>query len=132
MRVIKKYKNRRLYDTETSQYINMDSILVFVKEQIPFRVESCEDGADVTAQVLMQLLLDSHSQTTQFLSVPLLLSLIRMAHHPFNQTLHQNLLNMMQNMQNLMSGMNSSDAWLSQSQEWMNQWQDFFKGNGKS
>ena len=61
-RVVKKYGNRRLYDTRESQYINLDELLDLVaKEEV--RVLDAASGEDLTERVLTQALLsDEHAE----------------------------------------------------------------------
>jgi len=56
VRVIKKYPNRRLYDTEESRYITLSDIRNLVNEQIEFSVIEKKTGNDITCQILLQVI----------------------------------------------------------------------------
>ena len=55
-RVIKKYPNRRLYDTEESRYITLSDIRNLVNEQVEFSVIEKKTGNDITCQILLQVI----------------------------------------------------------------------------
>ena len=55
-RVIKKYPNRRLYDTEESRYITLSDIRNLVNEQVEFAVIEKKTGNDITCQILLQVI----------------------------------------------------------------------------
>lgn len=57
-RVIKKYSNRRLYDTEQSCYITVDDVRQLVVDGVDFRVRNARDGEDITRTVLLQIILE--------------------------------------------------------------------------
>ncbi len=58
MRTIKKYGNRRLYDTETSSYINLQELADLIRSGVDVQVVSVSDGSDLTRAVLPQVLLE--------------------------------------------------------------------------
>ncbi len=62
MRLIKKYPNRRLYDTERSRYITLDDVRGLVLEGEEFRVEDTRSGEDVTRGILLQLILEQEGR----------------------------------------------------------------------
>ena len=57
-RIIKKYSNRRLYDTSESAHITQDKIKEYVNRGIAFRVVSAKSGEDITRSVLLNVILD--------------------------------------------------------------------------
>ncbi len=61
-RVIKRYGSRKLYDTEESCYVSMDEIRQWVRGGQDIRVVDNTSGADVTSQVLTQIILDRGKQ----------------------------------------------------------------------
>ncbi len=65
-RIIKKYQNRRLYDTERSCYITQDQIKRYVSKGISFRVITAKTGDDITRAVLLHIILDE-----EIMGVPL-------------------------------------------------------------
>jgi polyhydroxyalkanoate synthesis repressor PhaR len=74
--VIKKYANRRLYDTETSAYITLDDMCERVKEGREFIVVDAKTGQDLTRQVLAQIILESELKGHPLLSTDFLRSVI--------------------------------------------------------
>ena len=59
---IKKYANRRLYDTESSTYITLDKLAAMVREGREFEVVDAKSGEDITRQVLTQIIVDEESR----------------------------------------------------------------------
>jgi polyhydroxyalkanoate synthesis repressor PhaR len=74
--VIKKYPNRRLYDTSTSRYINLEDIAVFVREGRDLQVLDAQSGEDLTRVTLTQIIMDDAKQQPTGLPVELLRQLI--------------------------------------------------------
>ena len=68
IRLIKKYKNRRLYDTETSQYITIEQLQRYVVDGVAFKVEDSETSKDLTNSILLQIIVEMEAGPTQFLS----------------------------------------------------------------
>ena len=60
--VIKKYANRRLYDTESSSYITLDRLAEMVREGREFEVVDAKTGEDITRQVLTQIIVDEEGR----------------------------------------------------------------------
>lgn len=86
VKIIKKYKNRRLYDTETSQYVTIETLHQYVIKNQPFRVVDSLNGNDLTNLTLLQILMEMENQaSTQFLSPEIIRQLIIFAHHPAGQ-----------------------------------------------
>lgn len=63
--VIKKYANRRLYDTGRSSYVTLEDLCIMVKEGHDFVVYDAKTGDDLTRQVLTQIILDQESKEGQ-------------------------------------------------------------------
>ncbi len=77
--VIKKYANRRLYNTGTSSYITLDDIAAMVRAETDFQVVDAKTGEDITHQILTQIILDQESSgKQQMLPVSFLRDLIGM------------------------------------------------------
>ena len=78
--VIKKYANRRLYNTGTSSYITLEDIAAMVREETDFQVVDAKTGEDITHQILTQIILDQESsgKGAQMLPVSFLRDLIGM------------------------------------------------------
>lgn len=75
---IKKYANRRLYDTESSAYITLDRLAVMIREGREFEVIDAKSGDDITHQVLTQIIVDEESRGSTLLPVNFLRELIGM------------------------------------------------------
>lgn len=63
--VIKKYANRRLYDTGRSSYVTLDDLCIMVKEGHDFVVYDAKSGEDLTRQVLTQIIVEQESKEGQ-------------------------------------------------------------------
>src|ERR1700742_2583381 len=75
--VIKKYANRRLYNTATSAYVTLDHLSQMVKEKIDFVVYDAKTGEDITRSVLTQIIVEEESKGGQtLLPIPFLRQLI--------------------------------------------------------
>lgn len=61
--VIKKYANRRLYNTGTSTYVTLDDLAVMVKKGEDFSVQDAKSGEDITHAVLTQIIFEQESKT---------------------------------------------------------------------
>ena len=59
---IKKYANRRLYDTESSSYITLDRLGAMIREGRDFEVIDAKSGEDITHQVLTQIIVEEESR----------------------------------------------------------------------
>jgi len=68
IRIIKKYPNRRLYDTESSCYITLTEVRELVINEIPFKVVEQKTNEDVTRSILLQIILDQESETNPLFS----------------------------------------------------------------
>ena len=67
IRLIKKYPNRRLYDTEDSKYITLDDARQMVVDQVPFKVLDQKSGEDLTRSILLQIIMEQeHSGESLF------------------------------------------------------------------
>ncbi|MGN6154922.1 MAG: polyhydroxyalkanoate synthesis repressor PhaR [Sphingomicrobium sp.] len=74
--VIKKYANRRLYDTESSSYITLDRLSEMVREGREFEVVDAKTGEDITRQVLTQIIVEEEARGSTMLPVNFLKQLI--------------------------------------------------------
>lgn len=75
--VIKKYANRRLYDTGRSSYVTLDDLCTMVKEGRDFVVYDAKTGEDLTRSVLTQIIVDQEGKEGQnLLPIPFLRQLI--------------------------------------------------------
>ena len=77
LRLIKKYPNRRLYDTKTSSYITLADVKQMVLKQEEFQVVDAKSGEDLTRQILLQIILEEESGGMPMFSSDLLSQMIR-------------------------------------------------------
>jgi polyhydroxyalkanoate synthesis repressor PhaR len=76
-RVIKKYPNRRLYDTVESRYITLADVQRLVVERIEFVVVDKKNNADITRSILLQVIADQEHQADPILSPEFMIHVIR-------------------------------------------------------
>ena len=76
--IIKKYANRRLYDTESSSYITLERLAEMVRQKRQFKVVDAKSGDDLTRSVLAQIIMDEEARGTNMLPVNFLRQLITM------------------------------------------------------
>lgn len=76
--IIKKYANRRLYNTDTSSYITLDDLAKMVRENVDFHVLDAKSGDDITHTILTQIIVEEESHGSHMLPVSFLRDLIRM------------------------------------------------------
>ena len=75
--VIKKYANRRLYNTQTSSYVTLDHLALMVKEGTEFEVRDARTGEDITRSVLTQIIFEEEAKGQSLLPIKFLRQLIR-------------------------------------------------------
>jgi polyhydroxyalkanoate synthesis repressor PhaR len=76
--IIKKYANRRLYDTESSSYITLERLAEMVRQKRDFKVVDAKTGEDITHNVLTQIIMDEESRGKTMLPINFLRQLIGM------------------------------------------------------
>ncbi len=76
--IIKKYANRRLYNTESSTYITLEHLAEMVRNKREFKVVDAKSGDDITHNVLTQIIMEEESRGTTMLPVNFLRQLIAM------------------------------------------------------
>jgi polyhydroxyalkanoate synthesis repressor PhaR len=76
--IIKKYANRRLYNTASSSYITLEDLARMVRENIEFQVLDAKSGDDITHSILTQIIMDEEANGEQMLPVSFLRQLIGM------------------------------------------------------
>lgn len=80
-RVIKKYPNRRLYDTDTSSYITLAEVKQLVMDSESFVVRDVKTGEDLTRSILLQIILEEEANGSPMFTAPVLASVIRFYGH---------------------------------------------------
>ncbi len=76
--IIKKYANRRLYNTQSSSYITLDDLSRMTRGGIDFQVLDAKTGADITHQILIQIIMEEEASGEQMLPISFLRQLISM------------------------------------------------------
>jgi polyhydroxyalkanoate synthesis repressor PhaR len=81
LRVIKKYPNRRLYDTDTSTYITLADIKQLVMDSEQFAVLDAKTSDDLTRSILLQIILEEEAHGSPMFTAPVLANIIRFYGH---------------------------------------------------
>ena len=136
IRLIKKYKNRRLYDTEISQYITLDELRTYVLQGTDFQVIDAGHGNDLTTMTLLQLFMELEGHSTHFLSPDMLRQLIVWSQNPLSQNykmmLEQALISMRQYPLLKDLQQKTTELWTKQSEQMIKSWQDLFRERHES
>ncbi|ATG72494.1 polyhydroxyalkanoate synthesis repressor PhaR [Zobellella denitrificans] len=111
-RIIKKYPNRRLYDSHTSSHVTLADIRRLVQEEEPFQVVDAKTGEDITRSILLQIIQEAESDGDPIFSSDMLKNIIRF-YGPFQGVLGSYLEESIQSMIDIQTqaGMQSSKAW---------------------
>ncbi len=81
LRIIKKYPNRRLYDSEASAYITLSDVKQLVMDGVRFVVQDAKTGEDLTRSILLQIILEAESGGVPMFSSVMLEQIIRFYGH---------------------------------------------------
>jgi polyhydroxyalkanoate synthesis repressor PhaR len=81
VRVIKKYPNRRLYDTDTSSYITLAEVKTLVMDNEPFVVRDAKSNDDLTRSILLQIILEEETAGVPIFTEQVLANIIRFYGH---------------------------------------------------
>ena len=76
-RIIKKYPNRRLYDTEVSKYITLADVHGLVMQGVDFRVVDTSNDEDITRSILLQIMLEDENEGEPLFTANMLAQIIR-------------------------------------------------------
>lgn len=76
-RLIKKYPNRRLYDTSSSTHVTLGDVRQMVVEGVPFQIVDAKSGEDLTRSILMQIIQEAENDGTPIFSSDMLKNIIR-------------------------------------------------------
>ena len=90
-RIIKKYPNRRLYDTKHSQYITLEDVHQLVIKEKPFQVINAKNGNDLTRSTLLQIINLQEEQNHPLLTPDLLRSILGFYDDPMHGMLSRYL-----------------------------------------
>ena len=91
VRIIKKYPNRRLYDTKVSRYITLEEVRQLVLNNIKFRVEDKRTHEDITRTILLQVIADQEEGGNPIFSSELLTHIIRFYGDPMQPSISRYL-----------------------------------------
>jgi polyhydroxyalkanoate synthesis repressor PhaR len=80
--IIKKYANRRLYDTRTSCYITLDNLALMTRDGIEYSVIDAKSEQDITHTILTQIIMDEESRGATLLPLGFLRALITLYGDP--------------------------------------------------
>lgn len=133
-RLIKKYPNRRLYDTEESRYITLLEVKDLVMRGIAFKVVDSQGEQDITRSILLQIILEQEAAGQPLFTTDMLAQFIRFygdtAQSAFTTFLGQGLdffLKQQQTMAEQVKGLltaNPMDVWVKMGQSNMQFWND--------
>ncbi len=117
VRIIKKYPNRRLYDTNTSSYITLAEVKTLVLNNEPFSVRDAKTNDDLTRSILLQIILEEETAGVPIFSEQMLANVIRFYGHAMQDFMGsylernlQNFMEMQQKMADQVPGM-SPEMW---------------------
>ena len=145
LRILKKYPNRRLYDTQTSSYITLADVKRMVLEGIDFEVQDAKTREDLTRAILLQIILEEETGGVPMFSTSALAQIIRFYGHAMQGVMGGMLDRQMQaftDMQQRFAEQTpgapfGAEAWTGlmgsyaeQSKTLMNQWQEQLKNAG--
>lgn len=88
-RIIKKYPNRRLYDTEISQYITLEEVKQLILKNIKFKVIDAKTEEDMTNYVLLQIINEEEGKHTPIFTTEILLNIIRFYGNPMQKNMSE-------------------------------------------
>ena len=119
-RVIKKYPNRRLYDTKTSSYVTLTEIKQLVMQGQVFVVRDAKTGEDLTRNLLLQIILEEESAGAPMFTEAVLANIIRFYGHAMQGHMGAYLESNLQSLMLMQSKMgHQSENIVSQMQEQM-------------
>ncbi|HRI77369.1 MAG: polyhydroxyalkanoate synthesis repressor PhaR [Alphaproteobacteria bacterium] len=109
MRIIKKYPNRRLYDTEKSSYITLAAVYQLIREGLDFKVVDAESGEDITRSILIQIIIEQENGESPIFTTEMLTKFIGFyddaAKNLFGEFLEKNLQIFTEHQKRYMAGM---------------------------
>ena len=132
VRVIKKYPNRRLYDTATSSYITLADVKKLVLENIEFKVVDAKTSEDLTRSILLQIILEEEAAGAPMFSSDMLSHIIRFYGNAMQGMMRtflekniQTFMQMQQRLQEQSRGLYNANAMLNP-----DAWAEFVKMQG--
>ncbi len=133
-RVIKKYPNRRLYDTDTSTYVTLGDIKRLVMDSESFVVRDAKTGEDITRSILLQIILEEEAGGSPMFTAPVLSNIIRFYGHAMQGFMGGYLEKSMQALMDLqapmVSGMANANPFQQMQEQLQKQTEQFFGNFG--
>ncbi len=133
-RIIKKYPNRRLYDTDTSSYVTLGDIKRLVMDSEPFVVLDAKTGEDLTRSILLQIILEEETGGSPMFTAPVLANIIRFYGHAMQGFMGGYLEKNMQALVDLqapmMAGVTSTNPFQQVQEQFQKQTEHFFGNFG--
>ncbi|MGB5451266.1 MAG: polyhydroxyalkanoate synthesis repressor PhaR [Sedimenticolaceae bacterium] len=141
-RLIKKYPNRRLYDTTESRYITLDEVREMVLREISFKVVDRQSNEDITRNILLQIIMEQESGGSPLFSADVLSRFIRnygeAAQSGFSEYLDTSLRFFNEQQSTIQEQMGKAlqgtpmDYWVKLGEQNMKIWEDMFNASNKS
>ncbi len=141
-RLIKKYPNRRLYDTTESRYITLDEVRQMVLQEIAFKVVDRQSNEDITRNILLQIIMEQESGGEPLFSADVLSRFIRnygeAAHNGFSEYLDNSLRFFTEQQKALQEQVGKAlegtpmDYWVKLGEQNMKLWQDMMSSSNGS
>ena len=116
-RIIKKYSNRRLYDTAESRYVNLTEVRELVLNEVEFSVVDVSTGEDITRQILLQVISEQELGGQPMFTKELLAQMIRFYGGAFQSVFTDYLVKTAEMLNGQQNALNS-------------QWNEMFKTTG--
>ena len=123
IRQIKKYPNRRLYDTEESCYITFEDVRKLVLRHVPIKVVDAKTQEDLTNNILLQIVMELEQKGAPVFTTAMLEQMIRFYGNDFQKTFSDFLEQSFSMFKNQQATPNFLPSW----KNMMDQWQDLFK-----
>ena len=76
-KVIKRYQNRKLYDTQRSRYVTLDNIAQMIRDRVQLVIVDNKTKADITASTLIQIIFDAEKRSNIYAPLPILCDIIQ-------------------------------------------------------
>ena len=132
-RVLKKYPNRRLYDTRSSSYITLADVKSMVLKLEDFEVRDAKTGEDLTRSILLQIILEEESGGVPMFSAQMLAQMIRFYGHSMQGMMGAYLEKNLQTFVELQKRFASSGMGLNEGKSFTPEaWAQFMSGQGNA
>lgn len=139
--IIKKYPNRRLYNTDTSQYVTLEDLFILMRQGSDFKVIDAKEGTDITRSILTQIIFEQETKGYNMLPLNFLKMIILMyrnnSENVFNDYLENSMkffTENMNNFENIKSGTSSNpfDQYMKMFEQNISMYKNMFNSNTES